>query len=203
MHAFVLDKYTLNERLAGRISGPFSSPPHPQFIVSPLGVVPKKELGAFQVIHDFSYPKGWVVNDLIPQDLTSVVDEDLDHVSALALSKGQGALTAKVDIQAAFCILPIHPVDRHLLGFTWQGQFYFYFTPFLVHFFKLFHQRCKRLYYYLMVSLVCRISSMISSLSARLVQVYVSGSCNSLYASLPSWAFQLNHLKQFFLLQWL
>lgn len=31
---------------------------------------------------------------------------------------------AKVDIQNAFRILPIHPSDIHLFGFGWKGQFY-------------------------------------------------------------------------------
>lgn len=54
-----------------------------------------------------------------------MVYEDFDHISALVLSIGQGAFIAKVHIQATFRILPIHPEDRHLLGFTWRGQYYF------------------------------------------------------------------------------
>lgn len=32
---------------------------------------------------------------------------------------------AKTDIEVAFRIIPICPFDYHLLGFSWQGQFYF------------------------------------------------------------------------------
>lgn len=49
------------------ISGSFTSPPHPAFLVSPLGFIPKKEPEAFQVIHDLLFPEGRSVNDLIAQ----------------------------------------------------------------------------------------------------------------------------------------
>lgn len=32
---------------------------------------------------------------------------------------------AKSDIKDAFRIIPVSPGDYHLLGFTWQGQFYY------------------------------------------------------------------------------
>lgn len=32
---------------------------------------------------------------------------------------------AKPDIEDAFRKIPIFPLDYHLLGFSWQGQFYF------------------------------------------------------------------------------
>jgi hypothetical protein len=47
---------------AGRVAGPFSSPPFSPFVVSPLGLVPKKEPNKFRVIHDLSYPHGQSVN---------------------------------------------------------------------------------------------------------------------------------------------
>ena len=30
---------------------------------------------------------------------------------------------SKTDIQSAFRIMPIHPNDNHLLGFSWEGEF--------------------------------------------------------------------------------
>ena len=32
---------------------------------------------------------------------------------------------AKTDIQDAFRIIPINPSDYHLLGFSWNDQFYY------------------------------------------------------------------------------
>ena len=45
------------ERAAGRIVGPFNSPPLPLFRCSPLGIVPKKDLSEFRLIHHFLCPK--------------------------------------------------------------------------------------------------------------------------------------------------
>ena len=38
---------------------------------------------------------------------------------------GRGAYMAKTEIESAFRILPIHPDDYHLLGFTWNGAFHY------------------------------------------------------------------------------
>lgn len=119
-----LSAYVHKELAAGRILGPFESPPFSNFVSSPLGLVPKKDPGEFRVIHDLSYPKGRSVNDAIPQDLTSVVYEDFDTVVSILAKLPMGALMAKVDIQHAFRILPIHPEDIHLFGFTWEDKFY-------------------------------------------------------------------------------
>ena len=43
----VVDAEIAKELAAGRLAGPFVSPPISPFIVSPLGVVPKNHLGNF------------------------------------------------------------------------------------------------------------------------------------------------------------
>ena len=37
---------------------------------------------------------------------------------------GKGALLAKLDIQSACRLVPVHPTDRHLLGVEWRGKCY-------------------------------------------------------------------------------
>ena len=37
---------------------------------------------------------------------------------------GQGSLTAKIDVQNAYRIVPVHTEDRQLLCMKWQGAFY-------------------------------------------------------------------------------
>ena len=32
---------------------------------------------------------------------------------------------AKMDIEDGFRNIPVHPCDYHLLGFQWEGQFYY------------------------------------------------------------------------------
>ena len=45
----------------------------------------------------------------------------MDQVAQAAQRLGRGVLLAKIDIKAAYHLIPIHPDDRHLLGFEWQG----------------------------------------------------------------------------------
>ena len=50
---------------------------------------------------------------------------------------GKGTLLTIVDIKSAFCLLPVHPADRHLLAMNWNTQtfidmcfpFGFHFAP--------------------------------------------------------------------------
>lgn len=67
------------ELTEGRVSGPYSVPPFPNFRVSPLGLVPKKNSGEFRVIHHLSYPEGTSVNDGIPSEFCSVQYQDIDE----------------------------------------------------------------------------------------------------------------------------
>ena len=48
------------------------------------------------------------------------------HISgSLALrSLGRGALIAKLDVKAAYRLIPVHPEDRPLLGIEWRGAQY-------------------------------------------------------------------------------
>ena len=51
--------------------------------------------------------------------------ETLDHIVALVQQFGKKSLIAKVDIEDAFRIMPIHPKDYHLLVFTFQENFHY------------------------------------------------------------------------------
>lgn len=35
---------------------------------------------------------------------------------------GVGTLMAKIDIKSAYRMIPVHPADRPLLGWKWEGQ---------------------------------------------------------------------------------
>ena len=67
-----VDSKLKKELEAGRLAGPFSSPPLPNFCISPLGIVPKKAKREFRLIHHLSFPYGGSVNDGIPKDLAPV-----------------------------------------------------------------------------------------------------------------------------------
>ncbi|MEG7522284.1 MAG: hypothetical protein M3H12_04180, partial [Chromatiales bacterium] len=125
VHRDVVEKKLKKELSLGRIAGPFSSPPFPNYQSSPLGVVAKKEPNAFRIIHDLSYPQGTSINECIPKEFTTVTYENLDHVISLLSQFGRGALIGKTDIEDAFRIIPIHPSCYHLFGFTWASSFFY------------------------------------------------------------------------------
>lgn len=113
------------ELLLGRISGPYCSPPLKNFVVSPLGLVPKKNPGKFRIIHHLSYPEGSSVNDGIPDRHAAVHYASVDDAVKVIKSLGQQCYLVKLDIESAFKIIPVHPSDYHLLGLHWDGAYYF------------------------------------------------------------------------------
>ena len=113
------------EKQLGRIAGPFLTPPFQDLVVSPLGLVPKKEAGTFRLIHDLSFPKGNSINFGIPKEYCSVTYENYDYFVSLLTSVGPGCFIAKADLESAFRIIPVNPDDYHLLGFTFAGQYYY------------------------------------------------------------------------------
>lgn len=121
--SIVNDKLS-KELTKGRIIGPFPSKPN-NLVCSPLAIIPKKEPNTFRLIHDLSYPKGQSVNASIEKEHTKVMYDTIDIVVAKVKESGRNSLMAKTDIEDAFRMIPIHPDDRHLLGFSWvddQGK---------------------------------------------------------------------------------
>ncbi|XP_044169830.1 uncharacterized protein LOC122953893 [Acropora millepora] len=86
------------EIAAHRIAGPYSSPPFPQFRISPLGLVPKKTEGEFRLIHHLSFPKGSSLNDGISSEFTSVSYATVEDAIRTIRTVGYGCFMAKTDI---------------------------------------------------------------------------------------------------------
>ena len=97
--------------------------PGSQFIISPLGLVPKPS-GGFRHIHHLSAPPHHSVNDHIPshygQLKYALFNEALDHVRRA----GPGTILIKRDLADAFRHIPIHPSDWWLFGFEWRGRLF-------------------------------------------------------------------------------
>ncbi|XP_040186277.1 uncharacterized protein LOC120918659 [Rana temporaria] len=106
------------------MGGPFKEQPIRDLVVSPLGVVPKKEPNKFRLIHHLSFPKGGSVNDAIDPEACTVSYTSFDAAVSWVRRYGKGALMAKSDIEAAFRLLPVHPDSFRLLGCRWQEEFY-------------------------------------------------------------------------------
>ncbi len=120
----VMDKIS-KERSLGRIEGPFDTPPFANLQCSPIGLVPKHEPNSYRMIHHLSFPAGESVNDFINRDECVVHYASFDEAVNIVRNMGRGAWLAKSDIKSAFRLLPVAPSDYELLGFTFQGKYYY------------------------------------------------------------------------------
>ena len=110
---------------AGRIVGPLTNAPFPDFRSSPIGIVPKKTPNEVRLIQHLSYPSGFSVNDNIPDDCSTVHYATINQAVKIVQRLGVGYFMAKTDIKSAFRIIPIHPQDYSLLGIKWADKYYF------------------------------------------------------------------------------
>ena len=46
----------------------------------------------------------------------------LAGVASLEAELGHGTLLAKIDVESAYRLIPVHPSDRSLLGIQWKGK---------------------------------------------------------------------------------
>lgn len=114
------------EVTAGRMAGPFISPPLPNLIVSPIGLVPKKSPGEYRMIHHLSHPRGSSINDHIDSALCSVQYTSFDEAIYMTQEFGRGCKLFKMDLKNAFRLLPVHPQDFELLGLRCNQGFYYF-----------------------------------------------------------------------------
>jgi len=122
----VVSDYLLTECSAGRVVGPFQ-----RDIASPgsihtsrFGVIPKGTPGKWRLIVDLSYPEGESVNDGINTESCSLQYVKIEDAAREVLRQGYSSWMAKIDVQHAYRIIPIHPQDRWLLGMVWQDKLY-------------------------------------------------------------------------------
>lgn len=92
--------------------------------VSPIGARPKKNSTKVRVIHDLSYPKhGDSVNAGI--DDGSLDISSFGHAARIVVQLGRGTLLIKLDVEAAYKQVPVRKGDWHLLGFRFDGKFFY------------------------------------------------------------------------------
>ena len=120
----VAREYLIKECVEGRVLGPLDPLQFPRIQISRFGVIPKRSSGKWHLIVDLSSPEGHSVNDGIDADLCSLKYVTVDAAVAAVKQIGLGAELAKVDIQSAYRIIPVHPEDRWLLGMVWEGALY-------------------------------------------------------------------------------
>ncbi|CAJ0928568.1 unnamed protein product [Ranitomeya imitator] len=100
-------------------------PPFPNFRISPLGVVPKKEAGSFRLIHHLSYPLGASLNDEVDKATCSVTYSSFDVAIDILRNFDRGVLMSKSDIKSTFRLFPVHPDGFSSLGFHFENNVFF------------------------------------------------------------------------------
>ena len=120
-----IEDYLQKESSEGRIFGPFSPCEVPHVHINKLKAIPKRhQPGQWRVITNLSYPEGSSVNDSIDSSLCSVKYITVEQVAKRAFSLGKGSRIAKIDIKAAYRLIPVSPHDRRFLGMEWNNGIY-------------------------------------------------------------------------------
>ena len=116
----VVENYLAKERAAGHLIGPLAVP---SLHVNRFGVIPKGHSpGKWRLITDLSHPPGGSVNDGVNPQHCSLSYVTVDTVASIVASLGPSSLMAKVDIESAYRLIPVHPDDRPLLAVRWRGE---------------------------------------------------------------------------------
>ena len=123
-HPEPIDRYFREEVSAGRIISPLSVGVD-SITVSRFRVIPKPhQQGKWRLITDLSSPAGQSVNDRVDSRLCSISYASVDDAVRRIMRLGQGTVLAKFFIASAYRVVPVHPVDRMLLGMNLRGEVY-------------------------------------------------------------------------------
>ena len=121
----VISEYIGSELAKGRMLGPFPPSWKRHLHINRFGLIPKgHNTGKYRLITDLSHPRGSSVNDGIDPALTSLTYITVDSVMQVVRQLGKGSLLAKMDIESAYRLVPVHPQDRILQAVEWDGQIY-------------------------------------------------------------------------------
>ena len=106
--------------------GPLSSSEDlPPQQINRFRVIPKgHNMGKWRPITNLSFPRSHSINDGIDPALSSLSYILVDDIATAAVQLGPGALLAKVDIESAYRLIPVHPQDRPLLAVRWNGKIF-------------------------------------------------------------------------------
>ena len=107
----VVEQYLKKECELGRVVGPLAAGSIPLHI-NRFGVIPKPhQPGKWRLIVDLSHPAGHSVNDGIEPEVCSLSYASIDDAAATVVELGRGAMLAKLDLENAYRIVPVHPDD--------------------------------------------------------------------------------------------
>ena len=115
--------------MAGKLLGPFITPPFPSYIVSPLGAFLKKDGIKIRLIHDLSYPSAESVNIAISAEEFSLQYSSVED-AVRACNSLDNPILSNIDLKDAYKAIGVAKDDWHLLGLRWSlpgydGSYYF------------------------------------------------------------------------------
>jgi len=97
--------------------GPLSGSWRPLLHINRFGLIPKgHDSGKLRLITDLSFLYGACMNEGINTDLVSLYYIAVDDMADILQELSKGALFTKMDIEAAYRLLPAHSQDRILQG---------------------------------------------------------------------------------------
>ena len=118
-------EYLGKELALGRMLGPFPvSFLPPDLQINRFGEIPKGRSWKWRLITDLSFPPDRSVNDGIDPEFCSLSYTTVDDVADVAVRLGVGALLAKVDIESAYRLIPVHREDLPLQAVQWREQIF-------------------------------------------------------------------------------
>ena len=71
-----------------------------------------------------SAPEGSSINDFIDKEDFPIHYATVDDAVAMVSRYGKGCMMAKIDLKAAFRMVPIAAEEWDLLGLHWKGKYY-------------------------------------------------------------------------------
>ncbi len=108
-----------------RMLSPFPKGRFPDAHTNRFGVIPKgHNTGKWRLITDLSFPPGYLVNDGITEELKSLTYTSVYDIALHVLKLGRSTRLAKINIESAYRLVPVHPDDRLLQAMEWDGQIY-------------------------------------------------------------------------------
>ena len=109
---------------AGRILGPFDSPPLPNLQCSGLGAIPKHDGGSQMIRISLICIIESNINDFIDINTYTVSYCTVDDAYTTTNKLGQGALFSKIHLKNAFRLIPVQQEDWNLLDIYWKSKYY-------------------------------------------------------------------------------
>ena len=125
-HPEAIEDFVTKECTRGRMLGPFTTTEGlPLLQVNRIGAVPKgHDTGKWRIITNLSFPKAGSVNDGIDPSLCSESYTTVNVIARRFAELGQGTLLAKVDIESAYQLLPVHSQDWPPQAIRWKEGIY-------------------------------------------------------------------------------